>query len=731
MKETASSAMLAPSVGGATSYRGASVTLPHSAQVSGLNGLNSSVGDSVLSTIDHKGACNGAGPSPSFFAWDVDGAHTQALVSPVMLSGKKKGGLLYGLKKIFNHSSKADGRAATGQGQRGTNPSVTSSDGTGVNLDPSISSKMDRSLKYPSSNLHLQANSSRDLSLAALLTSPVRGGSSAAPGSPAVLNSPMPSMRFDQISSSNMNVTLSLAESDASYHNGSNPTIPGEQQQRLFTNFKNGRHAAGQVLYSSTPQLAASVSGQLFTTKPSWGGANPLQSGTPQQAMQQQQQLQLGIHQQPGLLHKSYSTAHPTATSVASSSNLSTHLARGDSVDDYSTSGSGTNGRIALPYIASLTAPRQDGSCHGGGAAASLSSGRASAASPQSPAAPDVDFAAPCDADYEACEEDDDDQEGSVLLGMNPAVPPAMRRRKWKLDDYQIAKRMYKGSTSAVYRATCMRSGIAVALKVYFLNKVPSNVVHMIRREIGLHVRLVHRNIIMLYAAFQDEKHIVLVEEFAARGDLFGIHRSMNCRLTETQTSELILAPFLDALSYLHARGIMHRDIKPENILFTNEWTLKIADFGVSINVHDERAVTRTGTADYMAPEVERCPLKHAPEDNKNNPHLAYTPAIDIWSVGVLAYEMLVGFPPFVSNDAGEDSGSRQGVAAFLAEQATRKTLRFPASISAAAKDFIMATLNENPGDRPTAQQLLKHPWLFKAARAQGASHEEPHAAKN
>ncbi|GIL67655.1 hypothetical protein Vafri_20979 [Volvox africanus] len=703
MEETPPPTWLTPSIGGATSYRGSSVTLPHNALASRLTERNPSVCDSVSNTIGHTGACSGAGPSPPLFAWDVDGTHTHALVSPGMLSGKKKG-LFYGLKKIFN--GKADGRAATGQGQRGTNASATSSDGSGGTLDPSISSKIDRSLKSPGSNLHLQANSSRDLSLAALLTSPVRGGPSAAPGSPAVLNSPMPSMRLDHISASNINFNLSLADGDASYHNSNSPTASGEQQQRLFTNFKNGRHTAGQVLYT---QIATSPS--VPASKPSWA-ANPLQPGI------LQQQLPPGIQQHPGTLHKSYSTALPTTTSATSSSNLSALLARGDSIDDYCSSGSGTSGRVALPYIASPSAIRQDGSYHGG-AAASLGSGRVGAAPPP-PALRDVDSAAPFE-EYEACEEGGD-QADSVLLGMNPAVPPAMRRRKWTLDDYQVAKRMYKGSTSAVYRAACVRSGTTVALKVYFLNKVPSNVVHMIRREIELHLPLVHRNIVMLYAAFQDEKHIVLVEEFAARGDLFGIHRSMNCRLTDTQTSELILAPFLDALSYLHARGIMHRDIKPENILFTNEWTLKIADFGVSINMHDERAVTRTGTADYMAPEVERCPLKHAPEDNKNNPNLAYTPAIDVWSVGVLAYEMLVGFPPFVSNGPGEDSGSRQGVAAFLAEQATRKTLRFPASISAAAKDFIMATLNENPGDRPTAQQLLKHPWLFKAARVGGAA---------
>ncbi|PNH01805.1 Aurora kinase A [Tetrabaena socialis] len=289
-------------------------------------------------------------------------------------------------------------------------------------------------------------------------------------------------------------------------------------------------------------------------------------------------------------------------------------------------------------------------------------------------------------------EAQDDAGPASILLGMNPAIPAAMRRRRWTLDDFGVQKRMYKGQTSAVYRAICQHSGLTVALKVYFLSRTPLNVVHMIRREIDLHLPLLHRNIIALYAAFQDDKHI------GVRGP-------------RGPTTELVLAPFLDALAYLHARGIMHRDIKPENLLFTQDWALRVADFGVSINMNSERA----------APEVQLCPLKHAPSDNKDNTSLAYTPAIDIWSVGILAYELLVGFPPFVANGSGtpEDGGAavHPGVATFLAEQATRKTLRFPASTSAHARDFMMASLAEDPGDRPTAQQLLKHPWLFKVAR--------------
>ncbi len=100
----------------------------------------------------------------------------------------------------------------------------------------------------------------------------------------------------------------------------------------------------------------------------------------------------------------------------------------------------------------------------------------------------------------------------------------------------------------------------------------------------------------------------------------------------------------------------------------------------------------------------------------------------------MLAYEMLVGFPPFVNQDGGKaaaaaaaagpgamPSGSA-AVAAFLAQEATRRALRFPASVSAAARDFIIAALAERPGDRPSCGQLLRHPWLAGALKV-GAGH--------
>ncbi len=111
------------------------------------------------------------------------------------------------------------------------------------------------------------------------------------------------------------------------------------------------------------------------------------------------------------------------------------------------------------------------------------------------------------------------------------------------------------------------------------------------------------------------------MQEYAEGGDLYRLLHRNGGRLSERQAVEMVLHPFLLALHYLHTRGIMHRDVKvrgvpcmmwvsnplktcliiqPENVLFTDHKVLKLADFGLAIDLNEERAVTRAGTLDYM-----------------------------------------------------------------------------------------------------------------------------------
>ena len=168
--------------------------------------------------------------------------------------------------------------------------------------------------------------------------------------------------------------------------------------------------------------------------------------------------------------------------------------------------------------------------------------------------------------------------------------------------------------------------------------------------------------------------------------------------------------------------------LQPENVLFTTDWRLLVADFGVSINLHHERAVTRAGTEGYMAPEVERCPLKAEPQENKDKPQLAYSTAVDIWAVGCMAYELMVGFPPAIAR-AQQDSqqaAAAGSVGGFVVCEMTAAALHFPASVPPAARAWIQASLLPDPADRPTALDLKQAPWLAAAAAAVQEAKQRP-----
>ncbi|KAG2452833.1 hypothetical protein HYH02_002179 [Chlamydomonas schloesseri] len=317
----------------------------------------------------------------------------------------------------------------------------------------------------------------------------------------------------------------------------------------------------------------------------------------------------------------------------------------------------------------------------------------------------------------------------SQLLATSMCTPPAMQRPVWRMEDYALTRRLYRGRMASVYKGRCLRSGLPVALKVYFKQRVAPNVAHMVMREAALQLRTsAHRFVLKLYGVFQTEELVVFVCELASRGSLAQLvgagaggasgpgGRSRCTRLTETQLRQAVLEPLLDSLCYLHGMGVCHRDIKPENLLFTSNWDFRLADFGVSIDLSKERAVTRAGTAEYMAPEVERCPLKANADDNKHDATIAYTTAADIWSVGVLAYELLVGFPPALGLDApsirsATDASAGGGAGSSAAD------ISFPTSISAVARDFITQALALRPEDRPTVHQLRAHPWMRAVAR--------------
>ncbi|GFR48886.1 hypothetical protein Agub_g10829 [Astrephomene gubernaculifera] len=223
----------------------------------------------------------------------------------------------------------------------------------------------------------------------------------------------------------------------------------------------------------------------------------------------------------------------------------------------------------------------------------------------------------------------------------------AARGTRWSLQQYDIKRQLYSGYASTVYKAKCHTSDQEVVLKIYPLTELTDFLRYQVLRELDIHSRLRHPGVVQLLAAFREEDSLVLVLEYVRGGSLEAVRKRMGGRMAEAWAVHLVVAPLLRTLAALHRTGVVHRDVKPENLLFTPEWRLKLCDFGVSICLTEERAVTRAGSAEYMAPEVNACPLKHAPQDNKYDSSLSYGTAADVWSVGALVYELMVGFTPF------------------------------------------------------------------------------------
>ena len=275
-----------------------------------------------------------------------------------------------------------------------------------------------------------------------------------------------------------------------------------------------------------------------------------------------------------------------------------------------------------------------------------------------------------------------------------PSSPPPARVKRRQLSDFYIGKPLGRGKFGNVYLAREKRSKYIVALKVLFKNQLQqSHVEHQLRREIEIQSHLRHPNILRLYGYFYDHNRVYLILEYAARGELYK-ELQKSKRFSEKRSATYI-ASLAKALVYCHKKHVIHRDIKPENLLIGIKGELKIADFGWSVHAPNSRRQTLCGTLDYLPPEMV---------EGRDHDH-----AVDVWSLGVLAYEFLCGVPPF------EAEGHSETYKRIL-----RVDLKFPAHVSADARDMIASLLVKEPRNRLPLSKLLEHPWIAKNASPDG-----------
>ena len=230
---------------------------------------------------------------------------------------------------------------------------------------------------------------------------------------------------------------------------------------------------------------------------------------------------------------------------------------------------------------------------------------------------------------------------------------------------FEIGKPLGKGKFGRVYLAREREHGFICALKVLYKNELQKGrVERQVRREIEIQSNLRHPNVLKLHGHFHDTNRIFLILEFAGQGELYKHLRKSNLsRFSEWRAAQYI-AQMASALSYLHRKHVIHRDIKPENILLGVHGEVKISDFGWSVHAPGNRRTTYCGTLDYLPPEMI---VPHSPGGS-------YDEKVDLWSLGVLTYEFLVGEAPFEDTPLMTTRRIARGdvqVPSFVSEEAT------------------------------------------------------------
>uniref|UniRef100_A0A9J7XLH1 non-specific serine/threonine protein kinase n=1 Tax=Cyprinus carpio carpio TaxID=630221 RepID=A0A9J7XLH1_CYPCA len=261
-------------------------------------------------------------------------------------------------------------------------------------------------------------------------------------------------------------------------------------------------------------------------------------------------------------------------------------------------------------------------------------------------------------------------------------------------DIWEIIGELGDGAFGKVYKAQNKETGALAAAKVIETKSEEELEDYMV--EIDILASCNHQYIVKLLDAFFYDNKLSIMIEFCPGGAVDATMLELDRGLEEPQI-RVICKQMLEALQYLHSMKIIHRDLKAGNILLTLDGDIKLADFGVSAKNTKtlQRRDSFIGTPYWMAPEVVMCEtMKDAPYDYK----------ADIWSLGITLIEMAQIEPP-------HHELNPMRVLLKIAKSEP-PTLEKPAKWSMEFKDFLKKALDRNPETRPTAAQLLEHPFV-------------------
>eukprot|EP00466_Bigelowiella_natans_P014978 jgi/Bigna1/57040/fgenesh1_pm.2_\ len=261
------------------------------------------------------------------------------------------------------------------------------------------------------------------------------------------------------------------------------------------------------------------------------------------------------------------------------------------------------------------------------------------------------------------------------------------------MDKYVITELVGEGSFGKVYKGRRKYTGRAVALKFIVKLGKKEKDLKALQSEVKILQKLRHPNIIQMLDVFETKNEICVVTELA-QGELFDVLED-DKQLPE-KVVQNIGRQIVKALDYLHSHRIIHRDIKPQNVLFCSNGRVALCDFGFArlMSQHTTMLTSIKGTPLYMAPEL----VKEQP----------YNHAADLWSLGVILYELRVGKPPFFTSHLYQ-----------LIQMIVSDEIEYPESeISPLMRSFLQILLVKDPAKRATWTQVRTHPWIQEPSQS-------------
>ncbi|ORZ37824.1 kinase-like domain-containing protein, partial [Catenaria anguillulae PL171] len=269
----------------------------------------------------------------------------------------------------------------------------------------------------------------------------------------------------------------------------------------------------------------------------------------------------------------------------------------------------------------------------------------------------------------------------AVVSGEDPSV-------------YIKQKKIGQGASGSVYLARHAVTSQTVAIKQMDLTTQPRP--ESIVNEIIVMKESRHENIVNYLDSFLVNKELWVVMELMEGGPLNEIIDN-NPGMTEPQIARITYES-LKGLYHLHNLRIIHRDIKSDNVLMDMNGAIKLSDFGFSAKLGDERSkrATMVGTPYWMAPEVVK--------------QKEYSYKIDVWSLGIMAIEMVEGEPPYLDEEPLR--------ALYLIATNGTPTLKKPDRLSMVFKDFLAVCLNVDVNQRASSAELMEHPFMRMSCSA-------------